>query len=83
MVRLKNIKICDGIIESDYYPESENTEFGHVSLNIATGEEKYSILDEYGKNYAVKAIYGLERIIEKLNVNEISELPKERTVMWY
>ena len=83
MVRLKNIKLDNNLIEADYFPECEKIKFGHVSLDLNTKERKYTLVGDYGEGYPHFAFRGLEKIIDKLNNHEINELPKERTVMWY
>lgn len=83
MLRLKNIKMENNIIEADYYPESEKVRFGHVAFNTKTREEKIIMAEGYDREYPFMAVTGLDRLVELFNNNEISELPKERTVMWY
>lgn len=83
MLKLKNIVLNNGVIEADYFPESETELFAHASYDPTTGKGDYTKLKGYEFGYAGMAIQGLMKTIDELNNHEISELPKERTVMWY
>ena len=83
MLKLKNITLNNGIIEADYFPESETELFAHASYNPISGEGDYGKVKGYEFGYAGMAVQGLKRTIDELNNHEISELPKERLVMWY
>lgn len=80
MLKLKNIKICDDLIEADYFPESD-VRSAHVSLNIHSGAEKTEIIEGYGGNYARMALNGLRRILK--DIKQGKEISSERVVMWY
>ena len=82
MLKLVNITKNDKFIEADYIPESSN-EKAHVVLDLTTGESKSEVIEEYGSMYSRMAVNGLLRIMDELNRGKISEIPKERLVMWY
>lgn len=82
MLKLKNIKINDELLEADYIPEDSDKK-AYVSLNTKKGETKAEIIDEYGKMYSRMAVNGLQRISSELKSGKITVVPKERLVMWY
>lgn len=82
MLKLINLKMNENIIEADYIPEQSN-EKAHISLNVLTDEHGTEKLEGYGSMYARMALSGLRRTLEELESGKISEVPKERTVMWY
>ena len=77
MVRLKNIRIANGIAEADFYPE-ESTIGGHLVVDVAA----YKIISckevpGYGESYKGHAKLHLIRMAEQ------NDTATERTVMWY
>lgn len=79
MLRLKNIKKNDKIIQADYYPE-DTMECGFVKINSYSHEILESKLTSYDgvtKTYMSHAATALARLIDS------KSLPEERVVMWY
>lgn len=79
MLKLRNLKRNQAIIESDFYPE-DGKQAGHIAVNTTTGEVISKVMpkgyeDTFG--YTAHAF----RALLKLAENEI--LPSEYTVMWY
>lgn len=77
MLRLKKIKIADGIAEADYYPE-DSEQFGHIVVDLST--EEVISCDEvpgFWKTYPGHAKWHLIRMAKA------GETDKERLVMWY
>lgn len=77
MLRLKNIKINDGIAEADYSPEDSNW-WGHIVVDakneeIIHAEEN----DEYGSSYRGHALWKL------VDLFKANDKRTECTVMWY
>ena len=80
MLKLKNIKIHNGIISAEYEPEKNSDNLGSISINIESGEvveSKVSQLDTPLPVYLYHATQALKKLIGK------KELPKEKLVMWY
>ena len=77
MVRLKNIKIANGIAEADFYPE-ESTIAGHIVVDV-TSHEIISCKEVpgYGESYKGHSKWHLIRMAKA------NETATERTVMWY
>ena len=82
MLKLINIKMTDNVIEADYVPENSDKK-AHVSLDTQEGKVMSEIIDEYGKTYSRMAVNGLQRISSELKSKKITDVPKERLVMWY
>lgn len=82
MLTLINIVKNDNFIEADYIPESSSYK-AHVSLNLLTKEYSAEDIQEYGLMYSRMAVNGLKRTVEELNKGTITDVPKERVVMWY
>ena len=82
MLKLINIKMTDDVIEADYIPEDSDKK-AHVSLDTQEGKVIAEIIDEYGKMYSRMAVNGLQRISSELKSKKITDVPKERLVMWY
>ena len=79
MVRLKNIKRNNIIIECDIIPE-DSVEYGHVAVNIVSGDvESYRLPKGY-ENRTNHVRYAKWALLE---MADSSELPKEKLVMWY
>ena len=79
MLKLKNIKINNGIISAEYEPENSG-DLGSVSINVENGEvveSKSSQLDVPLPMYLHHAIQALKKMINE------KELPKEKMIMWY
>jgi hypothetical protein len=80
MVKLVNIKLHDGVIECDIYPE-DSKEPGHISVNTGFGQtESYRLPAGYEDclNHVSHARTGLMQIY-----CSGPPIPASRTVMWY
>ncbi len=80
MIRLKNIRYLDDVIEADAYPEDCESAVRFV-LHIDTEElEPYKLPEEYSycSNYMIKAKWHLLNMVKNNK-----EIPKERLIMWY
>lgn len=79
MVRLKNLKMNDGIGECDIIPEdSEN--YGHITVDLNSEQIKnYSL--PAGYEWCVSHVYHAARKLVTLLKN--GEMPKEYLLMWY
>lgn len=82
MLTLINIVKNDDIIEADYIPESSNYK-AHVILNLLTKEYSAEDIQGYGLMYSRMAVNGLKCTVEELNKGKITDIPKERVVIWY
>ena len=77
MVRLKNIKIANGIAEADYYPENSE-QCGHIVVDLSSQEYiHYEEVADYGRNYPGHAKWCL------IEMAEAGDTAEERLVMWY
>ena len=79
MVKLKNIKKSNSLIECDILPE-DSIENGHIVVDLKTEEIKDYFLPqnyEWCRNHVNHASRKL------LELNKTNPLPKECTVMWY
>lgn len=79
MLKLKNIKMNNGIITAEYEPENSGN-FGSIAIDIKTGEilkAKISEMDIPLPIYLNHAAYTLKEIMNE------KTLPKEKLVMWY
>lgn len=82
MLKLINIKVNDDILEADYIPEDSDKK-AHVSFNTKKNEANTEVIVKYGAMYGRMAINGLQRIASELESGKITDVPKERLVMWY
>lgn len=82
MLKLINIKYDKEFIEADYIPEGSNVK-AHIFLHKIAKESHADVIEEYGTTYSRMAINGLKRILNELNSGKITDIPKERIVMWY
>lgn len=79
MLRLKNIKMSNGIISADYFPECSDIG-GAVSICVADGkivEKRLSNADLDVPLYFHHAVEGLRSLMKNADV------PEEKTIMWY
>lgn len=79
MLKLKNIRIDEGVISAEYDPENSGS-LGNISINVESGEvveSKNSQLDTPLPMYLYHATQALKELINE------KELPKEKLVMWY
>ena len=79
MIKLKNIKSNNSIIECDIYPE-DSKQLGHMSIDTNTKELiDYKLPDgyEWCKSHVHHARNKLVEFIET------DEIPKEKLIMWY
>lgn len=79
MLKLKNIKMNNGIISAEYDPENSGV-LGSVSVDIKSGEIVDSRLSEYDKDFPVYLGHAAS-CLEKLALQD--SVPEEKTVMWY
>lgn len=79
MVKLKNIRRTEHIIEADFCPEGDIEEAGHMVVDLSTGKVIESITPEAyrGFTYASHTKTALKELAQK------KELPETYTVMWY
>lgn len=80
MVVLKNIVKNDKYISCDYYPEGKNDK-GKVVVYVKDSDKFKITKSNYDKDtkfYSAHVLYALWDFLE-----ENTELPKERTIMWY
>lgn len=82
MLKLVNIKMNERFIEADYIPE-DSSKKAHVRLSISSDEDSFDVVDGFGRNYGRMAVVGLQRTLDELASGVRTELPNERTVMWY
>lgn len=82
MVNLINVKVVDGIITADYYPESNFNDIGRLSYNIDNDEASFELcqtdINSGINTYATKAIQGIKRLLSKGE-----QIPRNFTQMWY
>lgn len=79
MLKLKNIKINNGIISAEYDPENSGA-LGYVSVDIKSGRIVESNVSEYDKDFPVYLGHAVA-CLEKLALQ--NSVPKEKMVMWY
>ena len=78
MIRLKNIKKSNHIIESDILPENSKM-CGHIVVNLKTNELEKFVLPE-GYEWCRKHVnHAKDKLIE-LSKQEI--IPEEKLIMW-
>lgn len=78
MLKLKNIKLTNGIISAEYEPENTG-EVGKIAIDAKTGkvvEEKLAETDKGFPMYFNKALEWLRKVT-------LNNIPKEHTLMWY
>lgn len=77
MLRLKNIKIENGIAEADYYPEGGEVH-GHIVVDVESWEYiQGDAVPGFGTSYLGPARRHLIRMAKN------GETDKQRLVMWY
>ncbi len=79
MVRLKNIKKSDSVIECDILPE-DSKQAGHITVSIDSDSiQEYSLPEgyEWCRNHAEHAKVELLKLLSEKN------MPDEKLVMWY
>lgn len=74
MLKLKNIKMNNGIISAEYDPENSGV-LGSVSVDIKSGEIVDSKLSEYDKDFPVYLGHAVA-CLEKLALQD--SVPEER-----
>lgn len=79
MLKLKNIKMNNGIISAEYDPENSGV-LGSVSVDIKSGRIVESNVSEYDKNFPIYLNHAVS-YLEKLALQ--NSVPKEKMVMWY
>ena len=79
MLKLKNIKMNNGIISAEYDPENSGV-LGSVSIDVKSGEIVNSRISEYDKDFPVYMDHAIA-YLEKLALQD--SVPEEKTVMWY
>lgn len=79
MVRLKNIRKNDSIIESDIIPE-DSLGCGHVMVDIQTGELKEFDLPEGYEWCRNHVSHAQNKLIE---LSKQDSPPNEKLIMWY
>lgn len=79
MLKLKNIKMNNGIISAEYDPENSGV-LGSVSIDVKSGEIVNSRISEYDKDFPVYMDHAIV-YLEKLALQD--SVPEEKTVMWY
>lgn len=77
MLRLKNIKVENGVVEADFYPENSVLS-GHIAVDVQT-EEVISCkrVEGFGESYEGHAKNHLIRMAKQ------NKVEKERLVMWH
>ena len=78
MVKLKNIKKNDSVIECSIIPEDSVLE-GRLSIDIQTGETVAFTLPE-GYEWCLKHVEHAKQAL--IDLERAKELPKEKTIMW-
>lgn len=79
MLKLKNIKRTKGIITAEYEPE-DSGEVGKITVEVDSGKVLEQCLTEFDKEFPIyfnKALQWLQ------NNREQSNIPIEKTLMWY
>lgn len=79
MLKLKNITMTNGIISAEYDPENTG-EVGKIAIDVDSGkvvEQRLSDVDNDFPMYFHKALEWLQK------VRTSSDIPKEKTIMWY
>lgn len=79
MVRLKNIKRYDNMIESDIIPE-DSTEYGHIIVNLETDELEMCYLPKRYEWCRSHVIHSKNKLIE---ISKTVDVPEEKLIMWY
>ena len=79
MVKLKNIKKSNALIECDILPE-DSIERGHIIVDLKSEEIKEYVLP---KNYEWCRNHINHAARKLIELNEMNSLPDEYLVMWY
>ena len=79
MLKLKNIKMNNGIITAEYEPENSGN-FGSIAIDIKTGEILKAKTSEMDIPLPIYLNHATDTLKEIMNEKT---LPKEKLVMWY
>ena len=80
MLKLKNLRINDGILYGDYDPEASGL-VGSVAINVSDGEIVNAVYSEYDKPFHSYFNHAISRMRELVSDQE--SIPEEVLVMWY
>lgn len=80
MLRLKNLRINDGILYGDYDPESSGLT-GSIAIRVSDGEIVNAVYSEYDKPFHSYFNHAISRMRELVSNQE--SIPEEVLVMWY
>ena len=79
MLRLRNIKMNNGVISASYDPE-DSGQIGAIIMEVSTAEIIESNLSEYDKDFPSYYRHAVSALIRLVNEKDI---PDEKIVMWY
>lgn len=79
MLKLKNIKMNNGLISAEYDPENSG-EFGSVSVDIEREEVNQYFLSKLDGDFPIYMNHAIDAL---LKMKDLKELPKEKLVMWH
>lgn len=80
MIKLRNIKKNDQIIECDILPENSK-EYGHLVVDLASSNKLVSYSLPTGYEWCIKHVY--HALYKLVSLSELSELPEDSMVVWY
>lgn len=79
MLKFKNIRLTKGIITAEYEPE-DSREVGKIAVDVDSGKVLEQHLTESDKPFPMYFDKALEWLQEN---RKISNIPKDKTIMWY
>lgn len=82
MLKLVNIKMDKNTISAEYIPEGSSV-IGYAEYNADKKDGTWKKEEQYGSMYGRMAVNGLKAVLDDLKQNKISDIPKEKYVVWY
>lgn len=82
MIKLIDINFQDRKFTAKYIPEDSNAKL-EVEYDAGSGKYMWEKSEEYGDTYGRMAVNGLKELYKDLEDKTVSEIPKEKIVMWY
>lgn len=80
MIKLRNIKKNNQIIECDILPENSE-EYGHLVVDLASSNKLVTYSLPTGYEWCVKHVY---RALHKLvSLSKLNDIPTNAIVVWY
>ena len=82
MIKIVDIKLHNKKFTAKYIPEDSQKKYD-VEYDSESNTCKWQTSEEYGSTYGRMAVNGLKELCKDLEDKTVSEIPKEKIVMWY